>query len=111
LRQDAQRISNCLCENDVLARLGGDEFAILQGVPQHPEDADALARRIVGRLNEPFVILSQKVTIGVSIGIAVAPSNGTSPDLLLRNADLALYRAKASGRRTYFYETGMSNHL
>lgn len=112
LRQVAQRISNCLCENDVLARLGGDEFAILQGVPQHPEDADALARRIVGRLNEPFVILSQKVTIGVSIGIAVAPSNGTSPDLLLRNADLALYRAKASGRRTYcFYETGMSNHL
>ncbi|MFC1459300.1 diguanylate cyclase domain-containing protein [Microvirga arabica] len=112
LRHVAQRVGHCLRQNDVPARLGGDEFAILQGFSQYPHDADALARRIVDKLNEPFAILGQKVTIGVSIGIAVAPSDGASADLLLRNADLALYRAKASGRRTYcFYEPGMNDPL
>jgi diguanylate cyclase (GGDEF)-like protein/PAS domain S-box-containing protein len=111
LRHVAERIRHCLRENDVFARLGGDEFAILQGISQHPEDAEGLTRRILDKVNEPFAIVGEKVIIGVSIGIAVAPTDGASADLLLRNADLALYRAKAIGRRTYcFYEPQMSGH-
>jgi diguanylate cyclase (GGDEF)-like protein len=93
-----------------LARLGGDEFAIV--VP-HIESRDAvaaLAYRIVAGFSEPFRLggVSASVSLGVSIGIVVAPDDGVNPDLLARRADLAMYRAKAEGRSLVcFYDSDM----
>jgi diguanylate cyclase (GGDEF)-like protein len=103
LRQVAERLRQCARETDLVVRLGGDEFAILQcGSPQ-PASSTTLARRLISALTQPFVIDGQQVSVGTSVGIAVAPFDGDDPDALLRNADLALYRAKADGRGTLRY--------
>jgi diguanylate cyclase (GGDEF)-like protein len=81
-----------------LARMGGDEFAIIVPELESHDSVAALARRIVAGFAEPFVIGNAAVSLGVSIGIVVAPDDGASPDILLRRADLAMYRAKAEGR-------------
>ena len=108
LRQVAERMTGCLREGDTIARLGGDEFAILQGALKDPSDAIGLADRIFEVASAPFDLDGQHVLIGVSIGIAVAPTDAADADQLLKNADLALYRAKADGRGTYrFFEPEM----
>ncbi len=110
LVQVATRIKALVRDTDMAARLGGDEFAILL-----PNDADAegvrdLATRLIAEIRAPFEIDGDQVSIGVSIGIAMAPLNGTRPDQILRNADLALYRAKADGRSVYrFFESQMDS--
>ncbi len=108
LQAVARRLRGCIRESDIVARLGGDEFAILQpGVPQ-PAGADALARRIIEAISMPYDLDGHQVVLGTSVGIAVAPEDGTEPDHLLSHADLALYRAKGDGRGTFrFFETGM----
>jgi len=107
LRQVAERMSGCLREGDTIARLGGDEFAILQGLTQ-PADAIALAARLIETVSAPFDLDGDEVVIGISIGIAIAPTDATDADRLLKNADMALYRAKADGRGTYrFFEPKM----
>ena len=106
----ATRLKALLRETDVLARLGGDEFAIIQsGEPDPRSAASALASRVIELLGKPFRIESSEVNIGTSIGIALAPEHaGTSNDLL-KMADLALYRAKSTGRNTYrFFDPEMS---
>jgi diguanylate cyclase (GGDEF)-like protein/PAS domain S-box-containing protein len=89
-------------ENDFVARLGADEFAIV-----HPDAApgstDRLARMVVAALRRPFLPEVQAVNVGASLGVAVAPGDGQAPAELLRNADLALQRARAAGRGTYCY--------
>ncbi len=108
LRAVADRLSACVRETDTVARLGGGEFAILQVGLDRPEEAGELARRIVDVLAAPYGIDGQQVAIGASVGIAVAPGDATGCDALLRNADLALYRAKLEGRGTYcFFEPEM----
>ena len=108
LRQFAERITGCVREVDAIARLGGDEFAILQGEFKGPSDAIGLADRLIEVASAPFDLDGQHALIGVSIGIAVAPNDAADPDQLLKNADLALYRAKADGRGTYrFFEPEM----
>ncbi len=97
LQQAAQRIAGCLKPEDPVARLGGDEFAILLGGADLPA-AEAVAERIVAALARPFLIQGQECHVGASIGIAHLPLHGTDPDVLMRNADIALYRAKAGGR-------------
>jgi predicted signal transduction protein with EAL and GGDEF domain len=87
---------------DTVARLGGDEFAIVQSNAR-PTDASELAAQVIETLLEPFEVLGHQVIIGTSIGIAMAPADGSDPDQLLRNADMALYRAKAEGRGTYHF--------
>src|SRR5262249_52180899 len=84
-----------------VARMGGDEFAVLQVAIDQPTDATALALRIIEAVSAPYMIDGQQVVIGTSVGIAVGPSDGLTPDQLIRNSDLALYRAKADGRGTY----------
>jgi diguanylate cyclase (GGDEF)-like protein len=81
-----------------LARMGGDEFAIIVPRTESRESIAALARRIVAGFAQPFVIGDASVSLGVSIGIVVAPDDGGKPDILLRRADLAMYRAKSEGR-------------
>ena len=108
LRQVAGRMSGCLREGDTLARLGGDEFAILQGSIKQPSDVIALAARLFDATSAPFDLEGHQVVIGVSIGIAIAPTDAADADQLLKNADMALYRAKADGRGTYrFFEPEM----
>ena len=112
LQQVAERLQACAREVDTVARLGGDEFAIVQVGLERPEDAGLLARRIVGVIGEPYDIDNHRIVIGISAGIAVAPNDGTSGEALLKNADLALYRAKAEGRNTScFFESEMDARL
>jgi diguanylate cyclase (GGDEF)-like protein/PAS domain S-box-containing protein len=96
-----RRLRQLLRQTDFVARLGGDEFAIIQSDLETQESAALLARRIVDALCVPFELDGHQVTIGASIGIAFADGNGEASVQLMRNADIALYRAKEDGRRTY----------
>ena len=96
LRVVAERITACLRREDLVARLGGDEFAVLLHSPDSAT-VSAVTGRIIEALSRPVRLGDRDCQIGVSIGIARLPEHGTDPDTLLRNADLALYRAKADG--------------
>ena len=108
LRQVAVRLNRCVRDSDTVARLGGDEFAILQSGDAQPSGAAALAQRIINELELPYDLGSHRVVVGASIGIALAPRDGSDADILMRNADLAMYRVKADGRAGFaFYESSM----
>jgi diguanylate cyclase (GGDEF)-like protein len=112
LRAVAERLTTCVREVDTVSRLGGDEFAILQCGLEKPEQAAGLALRIVEALSKPYDLEGKPVTISASIGISVAPGDGASYDILLKNADVALYLAKADGRATWrFFEPEMDVRL
>ena len=104
LRQVAQRLERTVSQAGLVGRLGGDEFQIV--IPNRIEPARLrhMAKDIIRSLSEPYSVDGQTIIIGASIGIAVAPDDGTSGDDLVRNADLALYAAKDAGRgRHHFY--------
>ena len=106
-----ERLQRVVRGVDTVARLGGDEFAIVQS-DARPTDASELAAHVIETLLEPFEVLGHQVNIGTSIGIAMAPADGKEPDQLLRNADMALYRAKAEGRGTYhFFQAEMDAQM
>lgn len=97
----ASRLRGSIRENDTVARLGGDEFAIVQTGIREERDAAVLAARVVREIARPFDIVGNTVSVGVSIGVAFAPTDGLTVDELLRNADTALYRSKSNGRGCY----------
>ncbi|KAB0265752.1 putative bifunctional diguanylate cyclase/phosphodiesterase [Microvirga brassicacearum] len=99
----ADRLRGCVRGNDLVARVGGDEFAVLHLSQNVSSDSDALARRLIDAISEPFDLDGQEVVIGTSIGIALAVEGSLSSNRLLKHADLALYRAKASGRGNFRY--------
>ncbi len=112
LQQVANRIKARLRDVDMIARLGGDEFVVLLENIAHPEDAARIAEELVADLSKPFHLLkssnaypelSRKVRIGASIGISLFPQHGNSPETLMDNADIALYRAKDEGRGCFAY--------
>jgi len=112
LQAVAERLRRCVGESDTVARLGGDEFAVLQMATEQPVAATALATRICEALTEPFDLGAHQLSAGASLGIAVAPGDGADPDQLLKNADLALHRAKSEGRGIYrFFEHDMDAHM
>jgi diguanylate cyclase (GGDEF)-like protein len=112
LRQCSERTAECRRQGDTIACLGGDEFAILQGGVKQPDDAMALADRLIDVTNAPFDLDGNQVVVGLSIGIAFAPTDAADPDQLLKNADIALYRAKGDGRGIYrFFESEMDTAL
>ncbi|MGY4173430.1 diguanylate cyclase (GGDEF)-like protein [Bradyrhizobium sp. USDA 4516] len=98
----AERLREMLRPEDFVARFGGDEFVVFQQNIHSHEDAAALARRIVDRLSERYKIDNHLVEIGASVGIAMT-APGVGADTLLKNADMALYRAKADGRGTFCF--------
>jgi len=109
LKSVTERIMQCVREADLVARLGGDEFAIVHVAATSETSALAqLASRLVDVLAAPYLLEGHQVVVGVSIGVSVAPADSEDPDQLLKNADMAMYRAKGDGRGTYrFFEPGM----
>jgi diguanylate cyclase (GGDEF)-like protein len=108
LQQVAMRISSCIRGGDLAARLGGDEFGIIQPRVEDEGDVSALAERIVQSLSAPYAVAGHRVTVGVSVGIAIGAGADTTPDELVHQADLALYRVKADGRQSFsFYHQDM----
>ncbi|MEM9278214.1 MAG: EAL domain-containing protein [Pseudomonadota bacterium] len=104
----ASRLKNLVAETDIVARLGGDEFAILCSSADTVQSASSLAEEMVEELSKPYECDGKLLEIGVSIGIALGPEDGSDVYSLLNNADLALYRAKAEGKGTYrLYEVEM----
>ncbi len=101
LQQVAERLRKVIRTEDLIARLGGDEFAILQSDVRQPEAAIQLASRVVRSLADPFDIDGRSMSIGTSIGVALCPVHGHSADVLMKNADAALYRAKEGGRSMF----------
>ena len=112
LQSVAGRLRQCIRDADMVARLGGDEFAIVQAGASQPTDATSLASRLIEVIGAPYEIGGRQVMIELSIGIALAPNDGLDPEQLLKNADLALYRAKADGRGLYrFFEPEMDARM
>jgi diguanylate cyclase (GGDEF)-like protein len=112
LQAVASRMRECTRDADIVARLGGDEFAIVQVDIADPTDVTALAARLIAAINAPYRLDGHLVIVGTSIGITIAPADGTQPDRLMKNADLALYRAKADGGGGYrFFEAEMDAHM
>ena len=108
LKQVSARLLRSTREGDVLARMGGDEFAVLLSPVDALADAAAVAGRVVKAIAAPFMIEGHQILIGASVGIAVAPDHGETPDLLMRNADLACCDAREAGRSTHkFFAPGM----
>jgi diguanylate cyclase (GGDEF)-like protein len=104
-----QRLCAVAREGDMVARLGGDEFAMILLDMADPHEVQRVAERVLAALCTSMDIDGLTVPMGVSVGIAMAPRDGSQPEQLLKNADLALYAAKAAGRRrACFYHSGMS---
>ncbi|WP_331308430.1 putative bifunctional diguanylate cyclase/phosphodiesterase [Methylobacterium oryzae] len=108
----ADRLRSTVRATDTVARIGGDEFVILQAGIRDAAGTQALARRVVDLIGRTYMVEGHLLTIGASVGVALAPEDGADADRLLKNADLALYRAKLDGRGTYrFFEPEMDARM
>ncbi|MGN6570983.1 MAG: bifunctional diguanylate cyclase/phosphodiesterase [Pseudolabrys sp.] len=112
LKEVAKRLRECIGESDFVARLGGDEFAIVRDGFDAPDDITALVTRILETMKAPYDIGGHHLVTEATIGVALAPDDAADPDELLKNADLAMYRAKSDGRGTYrFFESSMDARM
>jgi diguanylate cyclase (GGDEF)-like protein len=110
LQQVSDRLRSCIRKSDVVARIGGDEFAVLQTGVCHHDDSTTLATRIIETVSKPYNLAGSEVTIGVSIGVALAPSDGSDAIVLLQKGDVALYAAKDEGRGVHrFFDKAMDH--
>jgi diguanylate cyclase (GGDEF)-like protein/PAS domain S-box-containing protein len=108
LQMVARRLQGVAREEDCVARLGGDEFAILVADVATPEQVSAFAQRLLEVIAQPYDLDGHLLSVGGSVGIALAPGDASDADRLLKSADMALYRAKADGRGTFrFFEPDM----
>jgi diguanylate cyclase (GGDEF)-like protein/PAS domain S-box-containing protein len=108
LVQAARRLRAAVREGDIVARLGGDEFAILQPDAASASEAAHLAERVISALAKPFRVAGRSISLSASVGVTLFPKDATTADELLRNADLAMYRAKAAGRNRFgFFDPEM----
>jgi predicted signal transduction protein with EAL and GGDEF domain len=108
LKSVAVSLRACVRETDFVARLGGDEFAIVQTAVKGTDDVTGLVHRIYEAIRAPYECLGHQVTTDASIGIALSPQDGSDLDQILKNADLAMYAAKAAGRHTFrFFDPDM----
>ncbi|MCG3202833.1 MAG: Chemotaxis response regulator protein-glutamate methylesterase [Gammaproteobacteria bacterium] len=107
----AKRLRSCLRECDKVARLGGDEFTVTLEEVQSPDQAAAIAQKIVEAISRPFLVGGQEFYVTPSIGITLHPLDGDNADALIRNADTAMYRVKAGGRNGFKFFTPAMNEL
>lgn len=103
LQQLSERIKGTLRKDDMAARLGGDEFAVVLANANHAVEVSSVAQRIIDVLREPFRVDDHTINVTASVGIALCPSDGEEAEVLLKNADLALYQAKGDGKGCYRY--------
>lgn len=109
LQAVTHRLEKCLRRGDTLSRFGGDEFTLLLPSIHGNDDARNIARKLINALKAPFQLGDHEVFVGVSIGISVFPEAGETMDLLIQNADIAMYHVKARGKDGYrFYSDSMS---
>jgi diguanylate cyclase (GGDEF)-like protein len=107
-----KRLRLCLRGNDIVGRLGGDEFVILLASVHDQEDVAALAQRVINDLSKPFDILGHSVIVGASVGVAMAPRDGDTPDRLIKSADMALFEAKREGSDScFFFEPSLETRV
>ncbi len=112
LKTVAQRLRACVRESDTVARLGGDEFAVIQTGPKEDGDAVVLAKRLIHALGQPYLLGGHQVISGCSVGMTMAPKDGTEVDDLLKKADMALYRAKDDKTLRYsFFEPELDTRM
>ena len=112
LKLVGERLRGCTRELDIVARMGGDEFAIIMTQMDQAADAATLSKRIRDSVIRPYQIEGHQIVTDISIGISVAPMDAVDPHELLRNADMALYDAKADGRGTFrFFEPEMNTRM
>jgi diguanylate cyclase (GGDEF)-like protein/PAS domain S-box-containing protein len=109
LTEVAGRLTECVREDDTVARLGGDEFLIIIPELNALKDAEIVAEKVIETLNHPCSLGERELFVGASIGITGFPVDSDDPDVLLRNADAAMYRAKAAGRNTFRFFTPEMN--
>jgi diguanylate cyclase (GGDEF)-like protein len=110
LQEVADRMRNCLREGDTLSRWGGDEFTLLMPQIDRSNEAELVAQRILAALEPRFEIEGHDLQCSTSIGIALYPQDGEDAEILLKNADIALYYAKENGRNRYrFYDSSNNN--
>lgn len=108
----ARRLQQCVRESDTVARLGGDEFALILMDAQGPQEMARLASEIIASLSLPYKVEGYDVTSGASLGITFWPTDGNTPDVLLKYADVAMYRAKESGRNNFqFFTSDMASNV
>jgi diguanylate cyclase (GGDEF)-like protein/PAS domain S-box-containing protein len=103
LREVGHRLTQCVRREDTVARPGGDEFTILLHQITSPADAGRVAEKILDKLREPVTIVGHQLVVTTSIGITIIPDDSVQPNVLTKNADLAMYRAKERGRNNYQY--------
>lgn len=112
LKTIAERLRAVTRAGDIVARLGGDEFVVVQTDINGKDQVEDFARRLASAVNAPMKLKEQEIVATVSVGVALAPADGTSPERLLKSADLALYKSKADGRNcTCFFEPKMDAAL
>jgi diguanylate cyclase (GGDEF)-like protein len=112
LEQMATRIKQCLRDSDVAARIGGDEFAILLRQISDAEQAGAVARKLLSSIVRPIAIVGQECRVTASIGISIFPTDGQDRRILIKNADAAMYLAKAEGRNGFrFFTASIRNPM
>ena len=111
LRQVSERISSALDANELAARIGGDEFAIILRDVASPEDVSSKCHHLLGQIGKAYAIGDADQLIGASVGVAMIPDDGNSPDELLRLADLAMYEAKSSGRNRHCFFSPKLNQI
>jgi diguanylate cyclase (GGDEF)-like protein len=124
LKELASRITECIRENDSvsrqnifkgedfsLSRLGGDEFIILLSNIRAPEDAVIVAQRLMKAISQPFQLKDHEIIVTMSIGIAICPDDGLDANTIVRNADMAMYKAKSQGKNNYQFYTKSMNEI
>lgn len=105
LKKFSEQLSTLIRQGDILSRIGGDEFTVIMSRLKSPSAARKLAARIIKELNVPYLVNEKLLTSTISIGISIYPLDGTTTEELLKNADIALYNAKKSGKNTYRFYT------
>ncbi len=105
LRMASERLSKSVRAEDTVARLGGDEFTVILPKLGEPDHAEPVIQKILETFSSPFLLGQEEAFVTTSIGVTIAPDDGTEPDVLMQNADAAMYRAKEHGRNTFHFFT------